>query len=240
MEKLKFPGMNVNLELCTDGADGAELAARYGFKRIELCSALTEGGLTPSFGAIEVCSQFPIEVHAMIRPTAGGFNYPDWALEVMRKDILKARDAGASGVVFGVLDGKGTVADVNGELVELARSVHLETTFHRAFDLVGDPESAMKSIVSFGFDRVLTSGQKETAFTGIDLLEALHNEFGDRIQIMAGSGVGPSNALQFFHKGIRNLHFTSRKKLKADNSFQMGERWVSDPEKMKAVVALFS
>lgn len=230
----------MELELCTDGADGAALAARYGFKRIELCSALSEGGLTPSYGLMALCSRYAVEVHAMIRPVAGGFSYPDWALEVIKRDILSAREAGASGVVFGVLDEMGGVAEVNRELVQLARSVDLQATFHRAFDYVADPDSSLERLVAFGFDRVLSSGQGETAIEGIGLLERLQKSHGDRIQIMAGSGVKPANAMEFHGKGLRHLHFTARKKSGDHGRFAMGGRWTPDREKMEAMAQLFA
>jgi copper homeostasis protein len=127
---------------------------------------------------------------------------------------------------------------LNKELLEIAETLNLQVTFHRAFDLAPDPVQAMEVITGFGFDRVLSSGQSNKAEQGIDLLASLEKDYGDRIQIMAGSGVGPDNVLKFTGRGIRHLHFTARKQLGTSERFAMGGRWVPDTAKMEAVARL--
>lgn len=232
--------VKMNLELCTDCVEGAILAGKYGFRRIELCSALSEGGLTPSFGMIQSCSEVSsIEVHAMIRSRGGSFSCEDSELDIFQRDIQAAADAGARGVVFGILDTGDQISQKNLILVKMAESLGLQTTFHRAFDQVRDPMKSLKRIVEMGFDRLLTSGLKQRAIDGLDLLEAMHQEFGDKIEIMAGSGVDAENAPKLAGTGISNLHFTARKKSDEDLISGMGVRMVTDESKIRAISNLF-
>jgi len=215
------------------------MAGKYGFKRIELCSALSEGGLTPSYGLIEQCAMHSsAEVHAMIRPVGGGFCYTGEELEVMVTDIRQAKQAGAKGVVFGILDRNGKVSPDNMLLIQEARALRLETTFHRAFDQLSDAMEGMETLLRMQFDRLLTSGLQRTAYEGIDLIEKLQRTYGKEIQIMAGSGVNPSNAKEIAATGITNLHFTARKP-GSEGAAGMGQRYYTDERKILAILELF-
>lgn len=231
----------MNLELCTDCREGALLAGRYGFKRIELCSALSEGGLTPSFGMIRSCAEVgTIEVHAMIRVRGGSFTCDHMELLIMQNDIKAASQAGAKGVVFGILDSNLKISQQNKVLLDLAHSLGLQATFHRAFDQVSDPLPALDQIVEMGFDRLLTSGLKDRAVDGLDLIRTMQQEYGVKIEIMAGSGVNPDNALSFARAGIENLHFTARKKIEENVIQGMGANMKTDEEKIRRICDLFA
>ncbi|MGA9270609.1 MAG: copper homeostasis protein CutC [Lutimonas sp.] len=231
----------MKLELCTDCVEGALLAGRYGFKRIELCSALSEGGLTPSFGMIQSCAEVhTIEVHAMIRTRGGSFACDDSEMLVMQNDIKAASEAGAKGVVFGVLETSQKVSSNNQVLLDLAHSLGLQATFHRAFDQVDDPFKALAQLVEMGFDRLLTSGQQDRAIDGLELLRTIQEEYGSKIEIMAGSGVNPDNALSFAEAGLENIHFTSRKPSEEKIITGMGVNMITDETKIRAIHDLFA
>lgn len=229
--------LKMNLELCTDSVEGAVMAEKHGFKRIELCAALSEGGLTPSFGLIKKCAEATgkVEVHAMIRVRGGSFTCSDPELEVMKEDITQAGKAGAKGVVFGILDGSGEISENNHALVQLAHSLGLQATFHRAFDQVEDAMKAIETLIEMGFDRVLTSGLRQTAIEGIETIRLLNELHGKRIEIMAGSGVNSDNAALLAATGIENLHFTARKSSEEELMDGMGVHMLTDEQKILAI-----
>ena len=229
----------MNFELCTDNVEGAIKASHYGFKSIELCSALGVGGLTPSFGLIQACvEQSNVEVHVMIRHKEGGFFCDQTDIEMMKTDIQAAKRAGAHGVVFGVLDSSLNISALNQQLAEHARLQGLKTTFHRAFDFVPDPTKAIKKIITFGFDRLLTSGLQEKAEDGIQVIAELQTSYGNMIQIIAGSGVNAGNAMIFAKTGINYLHFTARKSDGEGTSLGMGTAMLTDEDKIKSILSL--
>jgi len=230
----------MNFELCTDSLEDALAAQKYGFKRIELCSALSVGGLTPSFGLIKQCvEKSNVEVHVMIRHKEGNFNYDIVDIELMKLDIKAAKNAGAYGVVFGVLNENNKVSNLNKELVKLSKELDLETTFHRAFDFVPDYKAAIEKIVLFKFDRLLTSGLQPTAIQGLNIITKLQANYGDKIQIMAGSGINKTNALKIASSGINNMHFTARKSSNQPTKLSMGELMLVDEEKIESIIGQF-
>ena len=232
----------MNLELCTDCVEGATMAGKYGFKRIELCSALSEGGLTPSYGLIQACAEAlgATEVHAMIRTRGGSFTCRGSEFKVMCEDIEQAARAGASGVVFGILDEDGGVSQQNSELLKIARRFDLQATFHRAFDQVSEPMEALQTIIDMGFDRLLTSGLCDKAIQGIELIRSLQSAFGNRIEIMAGSGVNSENAATLALTGIDNLHFTARKSAGEKVVEGMGAHMVTDEQKIRDILEVLN
>ena len=232
----------MNIEICTDSVEGAIVAGKYGAKRIELCSSLSLGGLTPSYGLIEQCvAKTSIEVHVIIRHKEGGFQYNSSDVEIMKLDIKQAKKAGATGVVFGILNNNYEISDLNNELVSLAKRLDLEATFHRAFDFVNNYKKSLETIIFMGFDRLLSSGLSKTAEDGLDVTTELQNTYGLKIQIMAGSGINYNNALKIAESGINNIHFTARKKMdEAHTKFSMGELMTTDEEKIKNIIGLFN
>jgi copper homeostasis protein len=230
----------MNFEVCTDCVEGAIIAEKYGVKRIELCTALSVGGLTPSFGLIQQCAKTSIiEVHAMIRHKGGGFYYSEKDVELMKIDIIAAKEGGAKGVVFGILNSINEISKLNEDLVTLSKSLGLEVTFHRAFDFVSNYKLAIEKLIAMKVDRLLTSGLQTTAEKGLNLITELQTNYGKQIQIMAGSGVNVSNALKISNSGINNIHFTARKPIQNTTKFGMGELMNVDEEKIKAITTLF-
>ncbi len=197
---------HTTLEICIDSVAGAVAAAEAGADRLEVCTALSEGGLTPSHGLIgAVVNRVALPVMVMIRPRGGDFVYSDEELDVMLRDIQAAKSLGARGVVFGVLTEAGNISlDANRRLLSAARP--LEATFHRAFDFTSDPHVALEQLKQMGFDRVLTSGQQATAEAGISLLKQLNASATHPI-IIAGSGVRPENAARIVRETkVREIH----------------------------------
>ena len=230
----------MTIEICTDTLHGAIAAQKYGAKRIELCSALSVGGLTPSFGLIQACSELSgLEVHVMIRHKDGGFQYKEADVSIMKKDIAIAHQAGAHGVVFGILNDKKEISTQNEELIDLVKSLGMEVTFHRAFDRCADYKKAIMQLIDWDVDRLLTSGLAPIALNGLPIITDLQKMYGDKIQIMAGSGINAENALLIAASGIRNLHFTARKAVKAVDKFSMGAEMIVDEDKIKHITNLF-
>ena len=156
----------------------------------------------------------------------------------MQTDIVTASKIGAKGVVLGVLNNQHQVVDINLKLLDLAKSHHLQVTFHRAFDFVPDFRLAIKKIVGLGFDRLLTSGLKDRAEEGLDVIKELQKNYGNGIQIIAGSGVNESNALIFAKAGIDYLHFTARKSSGERVNLGMGQLMITDEQKIKSILGL--
>jgi copper homeostasis protein len=195
------------IEVCVDSIASAIAAERGGADRVELCSDLMEGGVTPSAGLIEaVRSRISIPLHTIIRPRAGDFCYSNDELEVMQRDIQVARNAGANGVVFGILDSSGRV-DVprTRRLVDLARP--LSVTFHRAFDMSSDLPLALEDVCASGADRILTSGGEQTSLQGLDNIARLVRAGAGRVIVMAGGGIRRHNAANIVARtGVAEIH----------------------------------
>ncbi|RPH37290.1 copper homeostasis protein CutC [bacterium] len=198
------------LEICLDSVESCIAAERGGAQRVELCASLVEEGATPSAGMIAGArNSIGIALHVMIRPRGGDFCYTDAELEVMKRDVMVAKQLGADGVVFGILTRDGRVdADRTGELAALARPMSI--TFHRAFDMTDDPFLALEKLVELRIERVLTSGRAPSAVEGMELIHSLVKNGGGRIQVMAGGGITAENAREIRDKtGVREIHVGS-------------------------------
>lgn len=201
----------MELEICVDSLESAIAAEQGGAQRIELCSALREGGITPSAGLVRaVRARVGLGVYVMIRPRSGDFVYSNEEFGVMRDDIALAAEFGADGVVFGVLTAEGDVDIVRTrELVELARP--MKVTFHRAIDMSRDLTAAVNDVIEAGVDRVLTSGGAPSAAQGLDQIAAMVDTSAGRVQMMVGGGVRADNVQQIaratganaFHSALR-------------------------------------
>lgn len=181
------------IEICLESVESVIAAEKGGADRVELCSDLFEGGLTPTIGTVKTAlRKSNIKINAMIRPRGGDFCYSDEEFEVMKEDIKAFKETGINGIVFGILTPDGDV-DVkrSKEIIELARP--LAVTFHRAFDMTRDPYKSLEELIELGVDRVLTSGQEATVPEGADLLEELVQIAGDRIIVMPGCGITERN-----------------------------------------------
>ena len=181
------------IEICLESVESVIAAEKGGADRVELCSDLFEGGLTPTIGTVKTAlKKSNIKINAMIRPRGGDFCYSDEEFEVMKEDIKAFKETGINGIVFGILTPEGDV-DVkrSKEIIELARP--LAVTFHRAFDMTRDPYKSLEELIELGVDRVLTSGQEATVPEGADLLEELVQIAGDRIIVMPGCSITERN-----------------------------------------------
>jgi copper homeostasis protein len=194
------------LEVCTSNYQSAHNAQEAGADRIELCSELAVGGITPSFGLLkEVLGTLDIQVFVLIRPRSGDFTYSEIEFEIMKKDIQLSKDLGAAGIVSGVLKADNTIdLSRTKELVDHSRP--LPFTFHRAFDWIPDPVKAIQQLIDLGVDRVLTSGQAANSQSGIDLLIILKNTAQGKIRILPGGGINASNAKLFKRHGFSEIH----------------------------------
>ncbi len=197
-------------ELCAYSVDACRIAARLGVNRVELCASPAEGGVTPSMATIERVAKIEgIDVSVMIRPRGGDFLYSDDEFETMLRDIAYAREAGATGVVFGILTADGKVdVERTRQLVEASEG--METTFHRAVDMTEAYEAAVEAIIEAGCNRILTSGSYDKAIDGIENIRRAVEIAKGRIEIMAGSGVVAANAKQLAEVGVDALHFSAK------------------------------
>jgi copper homeostasis protein len=197
------------VEVCVESVESAVAAEKGGAQRVELCCALLEGGLTPSAGSIALARErLGIGLNVIVRPRGGDFLYTEAEHEAMLRDVENAKALGADGVVIGVLTAGGEVdAARTRELAARARP--MAVTFHRAFDMTRDPFEALESLISLGIDRVLTSGQEESALEGLDLLRGLVARAGDRITVMVCGNLTEKNIEKVAREtGAREIHIT--------------------------------
>jgi len=194
------------IEVCANSYESAINAEQGGADRIELCKDLHLDGLTPAYEiAKKTIDELKIPVFILIRPREGDFNYSNEEFELMKADIVKFKEMGCKGIVSGILNEDKTIdLKRTKELVELSRP--LEFTFHRAFDIVPNPIKEIENLIELGIDRVLTSGQEDSAIDGIKLLEKLIKIAANRITIMPGSGVKSINIKEFIAIGANEIH----------------------------------
>lgn len=198
------------VEICVQSLQGALMAQEYGADRIELCTALEVGGLTPSMGLFTaVKQQIQIPIHVLIRPRIGGFNYTPEEVNTMIKDIQWFAQSGADGIVIGALN-----PDYTLDLQTLKRLIaagqdlnpKLHITAHRAFDWVPDPIESAQVLIDLGCHTLLSSGQKQTAQDGLELLQELDKRYGAQLTIMPGSGINAENRTFFAQAGFSAIH----------------------------------
>ena len=198
---------SILLEVCIDSVESAVAAERGGADRVELCANLYEGGTTPSAGMIaRVRGLVKIGLQVMIRPRGGDFCYTPDEFEVMKRDIVMAKQLGANGIVLGLLDEEGNV-DVprTRELARLARP--MTVTFHRAFDMSRDLDRALKDIIDAGADRILTSGAEPEAELALPVIARLVKTAGGKVVIMACGAIDAGNARKIVEQtGVRQVH----------------------------------
>lgn len=201
-----------NLELACFNLKDALRAAELGVHRIEFCEDYNTGGITPNFDEFKILrDSFPtLPIHVMIRPRAGNFVQSELEIELMAQQIEAFHKLGADGFVFGVLN---ETREINKFACQsLISAAHSKTcVFHRAFDELPNPFSALDELITLGFSGVLSSGGPTTALDGFDVLKKLHTQAQNRIQIVAGGGVRSSNIetllisdLEWFHSAAWN------------------------------------
>ena len=197
------------IEVCAESYEYALKAEKAGADRIELCKDLHLDGLTPDYEtAKRTIDSLNIPVFILIRPREGNFIYSNDEFELMKRDIVKFKEMCCKGIVSGVLNDDNSIdLERTKDLIELSRP--LEFTFHRAFDVVSDPFKEINRLIEIGVDRVLTSGQKDKAIDGLDLLEELKDISKNRIIIMPGSGISNTNFERF--KSFNEIHGSFKK-----------------------------
>ncbi|CAH0532838.1 Copper homeostasis protein CutC [Vibrio stylophorae] len=198
------------LEVCTDSMESLPLAKAGGAQRIELCSALALGGLTPSYGLMQQAGRFDLPCYAMIRPRQGDFLFINADVEIMLADIHAAKQAGLAGVVIGALTAQGDIdMTICRDLMKAAQGMGV--TFHRAIDHCRDWQGALEQVIELGCERILTSGQAANAALGINTLKAMVEQAKGRLDIMAGAGVNANNAKEIVTQtGVTELHLSGK------------------------------
>lgn len=216
--------MTVALEVTVDSPAGARAARDGGADRVELCSALELGGLTPSPGALAACLgvERALPVHVLVRPRPGGFTYDADELATSLRDVEAAVAAGAAGVVVGALRVRGGALVLDeaflAEAVVRARAVRadVDVVLHRAVDQLARPSAAVAVLARCGVDRVLTSGGAPRAVDGLAELAAVA-EAGRAagVQVMAGAGVRPEQVPALVAAGVHAVHLSARRPVRA-------------------------
>ncbi len=202
----------MKVEICANSFESAKAAQDAGADRIELCTELSVGGLTPSLGLIEkVILELDIPVHVLIRPRSSYFTYSEEDFDVMLRDITFCSEIGCAGIVSGILDHHLEI-DIRrtAQLIEACKG--MEFTFHRAFDWVQDPIEEFKKLMDLKVDRLLSSGLKPMAVEGIALLKQLRDMSKGKIEIMPGGGINIKNALTFKEAGFESIHLSATSK----------------------------
>lgn len=231
---------NVLVEVAVESLEHALMAEDLGADRIELCSALSLGGLTPSYGLIESClKSLSIPLHVMIRCRPGGFEYSDREMEIMLTDAHSCAKLGIGGLVFGFLDSDRNL-DVRAtqDVVSICKAHNLNSTFHRAFDVTQYPVRTIQQLVDLGIDHLLTSGQEPKAIDGIPLIASLVNDYGHSIDIMAGSGVNEETIYGILQTGVSAVHMTAHtyEVTTRDHEFDFGQASKFNDKKLKSVL----
>lgn len=209
------------IEICVEGIDGLVAAQQAGADRVELCASLLEGGITPSFGTVrEALRLATIPFHVIVRPRGGDFLYSDAEFASMLADVAALRDLGVAGVVIGCLTAEGDIDEARtAALVSAARP--LSVTCHRAFDMTRDASAALEALIRCGVDRVLTSGQRDTATQGVELLAAMVKQAAGRIIILGCGALDPANiGAVRARTGLTEMHFASLKDVPSTMRFR--------------------
>ena len=206
------------IEACITTVQGAIAAYEGGADRLELNSALSLDGLTPSLGLLkEVKKAVPLPVIVMIRPRPNGFFYSASEFAVMQADIEVFLNEGVAGFAFGLLTPDYEI-DLPRSRIIVQQLSGAEAVFHRAFDITPEAPQALEILIELGIDRILTSGHSPTALQGIDNLANLYKMARNRIEILPGSGIKPENASTILtHTGCTQIHGTFRAPFPSSN-----------------------
>ncbi|WP_445748363.1 copper homeostasis protein CutC [Polaribacter sp.] len=232
------------LEICANSYESAINAQIAGAHRIEICSELSVGGITPSVGLLEkISKEILIPVHVLIRPRSGNFCYSESEFEQMKTDILICKKLGFQGIVSGVLTKNHEIEidiEKTKQLIDLSKP--LKFTFHRAFDLTVNPKKAVQILQNLGVDRILTSGTKEKASDGIDLLIELKKITQNKLIILPASGINKDNVTLFKNAGFEEIHTSASKIIPTEKNifFDKTTQTVSDIETIKKILKLIN
>ena len=235
----------ISFELCAETLQACLAAQEGGADRIELCSALSEDGLTPSHALIRAAvAQSGLPVYVLLRPRGGDFVYSEREFTLMRDDLLHARSLGASGFALGLLRADGTV-DVERTRAVVALAAPLEVTFHRAFDVAPSLEAALEDVIATGCRRVLTSGGERDVVTGAANLARLVERAGERIAVTAGGGLRVENAAfvatathaRHFHGSVRRRVEEAGKPAREKPGPLAMTKYVVDPDDVRVMIS---
>jgi copper homeostasis protein len=202
--------MAATVEICVEGVDDLVVAQQAGADCAELCTGILEGGLTPSLGTVRTAlAVATIPFHVMIRPRRGDFLYSELEFRSMLEDVKAMKDLGVAGIVTGCLNADGTIDETRTKaLVDAAGTMNV--TCHRAFDMTRDVTEAIEALVRCGVDRVLTSGQGNSALEGLATLVKTVAAARGRIRIMACGGLEPDNIAEVYLRSrVDELHFAA-------------------------------
>ena len=236
------------IEICANSYQSAINAEQAGANRIELCSELAIGGITPSYGLLKkVMRDLKIPVHVLIRPRSGDFTFSDAEFDIMKENISLCKDLGATGIVSGVLHKDNTInIERTKELIEHSKPMNF--TFHRAFDWVLNPTLALKQLEKIGVERILTSGQEASAEKGIHILATWNTS--TKITMMPGGGISSSNIKSFQENGFKEIHLSASSQTKtidqpkismnSNKHFDETQVAVSDVQKIKNCLDILS
>jgi len=219
------------IEICCSSISSVKNAINYGANRIELCQDLRNDGITPSKrllnSAIKISTK-PINV--LIRPRIGDFFYNSEEIKLIEYEIKQIKSLPINGIVIGILNRENDLPiNVLKKLAQIIKP--LDLTFHRAFDIVNNPIKSMNKLIEIGFDRILTSGQSDTAEKGLKMLLELKEKANGKISIMPGGGINENNCHIFLKNGFNEIHLSAKKK-KKENKIEP----IADPEIIKKVV----
>lgn len=226
----------MKLEICANSFQSALNAQLAGADRIELCSELSVGGLTPSYGLLKkVAEEITIPVNVLIRPRSGDFTYTEAEFEQMITDIKICKELGFNGIVSGVLNTNYSIdIERTKELIEITKP--LSFTFHRAFDCVQNPKESLQELINLRVNRVLTSGLQEKAINGIQLLQELQEIAKNKLIVLAGSGINSVNAKVFKKAGLKEIHASASTIIHQQESMFNKPQTVSDITNIKAIL----
>jgi len=239
---------NMKVEICANSYQSAINAEKAGADRIELCSELAIGGITPSYGVLKkVMNALTIPVHVLIRPRSGDFTFSDVEFEIIKENILLCKELGVTGIVSGVLHLDNTIDfERTKELVALSKPMNF--TFHRAFDWTQNPLEALKNLEEIGVVRILTSGQETSSEKGINNLVAWN--MSTNITIMPGGGINKNNVQLFQENGFQEIHLSATKQTQTINKpsismnsskhFDETQIAVSDIQQIKNCIEILS
>ena len=211
---IKYSDMR-KIEVCCTSVADVKAAYEGGAIRVELCTALSGGGVTPSYALVKEANKIGIPINVLIRPREGDFCYSNEEVEIMLEDIRIAKTLDVNGFAIGALNEHGNIDSYVVEKIinEINNNStkKLDITFHRAFDECPSPQKALEEIISLGCNRLLTSGCKAKAYDGKDLINDLVRQSAGRISIMPGSGINPNNIVEIENAtGAEEFHSSAR------------------------------
>lgn len=241
--------MEYVLEACVDSVESAIAAQQGGAKRVELCGNLIIGGTSPGKALFQAVRKYTdLEIRVLLRPRFGDFCYDEYEFEIMKEDVQMYRELGADGIVTGILLPDGEL-DAERMQTLICKAGNADVALHRAFDVCSDPYETLEQAVDLGIGTILTSGQKNSAWEGRELLRELVRRSDGRIEILVGAGVSPETIEKLVpFTGAQAYHMSGKVTLESRMRFRrdgvsMGfpgfseyEIWQTDADNIRRAV----